>query len=544
MVNGIPRRVPSAFLAAIAPLSRESKDALLRRNAADLEEDLWLGRLEFRSRPRVADVQFSNYCNMACTMCYPDGNPPLEVMPQPLLEKLSADLFPTLTSLEPFAGSEPLVFTWELTRRLAELFRLELDLVTNAQYLDEKRFLELEPFVSAIRLSVDSHDPEVYARIRLKSQPATVFRNLASAARLCREHAIEAIVNVVFMAENAPTLDQTVAHFAELGVATVNLLQYHYTDERGAASDPYRQLPKEQIEALFERIRAVAREKRIAVFFDLDQKETVDFRSRDVKFRPNARNDVWLHRFRQFFPGYCLQSVNRVKVNADGSVYPCCVGGGEQLKLGNLQEKSFEQIWNGPESQDLRRAMLTQDLPPLCRDCSFVRGWYLPEQARMLFHGAVEERLGVTRAAPDESLGLVAPAHMARAESPPRFAWTLPATNGDGDGRVRSGASDTGSFAGSRVVLVLAAGGEDHPVNATFELPAGATEFTPPLESWRALRGNLGYWWSVWLVDDATKSAVRSRVARCVVRHEPIARVEGSTLYGPRDSYLKFSGVE
>jgi radical SAM protein with 4Fe4S-binding SPASM domain len=54
-----------------------------------------------------------------------------------------------------------------------------------------------------------------------------------------------------------------------------------------------------------------------------------------------------------------------VKVQADGNVYPCCMGGGDQLVLGNLNQKSFEEIWNGPESQDLRRGMLTQDLPSL-----------------------------------------------------------------------------------------------------------------------------------------------------------------------------------
>ncbi len=332
----------TAFLAEFAAIAPEAKRARVAANLAALEEDLWSDRSVFRSRPRTADVQFSNYCNMACTMCYPDGNPPLQVMPEPLLRKLARDLFPDLAVVEPFAGSEPLVFTWELTRRVAEAFSIQLEIVTNAQFLDEQRFRELEPLVAGLRLSVDSHLPDVYARIRLKSRPDAVFKNLATAARLCREHRIEAMVNVVFMAENAPHLAETVAAFADLGIPKINLLQYHYVDERGGASDPCRTLTPAQIDALLARIRAVAEEKKIAVFFDLDRKESVDFRPPGLAFRPNLRNDDWFLRFRRFFPGYCLQSVDRVKVQADGNVYPCCMGGGDQLVLGNLNERSFE----------------------------------------------------------------------------------------------------------------------------------------------------------------------------------------------------------
>jgi len=521
------RRPPStAFLDEFPALSAEAKRARVAANLAALEEDLWSERLVFRSRPRTADVQFSNYCNMACTMCYPDGNPPLQVMPEPLLRQLARDLFPDLAVVEPFVGSEPLVFTWELTRRVAERFAIQLEIVTNAQFLDEPRFRELEPLVSGIRLSVDSHLPDVYAKIRLKSRPDVVFRNLAGAARLCRDHSIEAMVNVVFMAENAPHLDETVAAFADLGIPKINLLQYHYFDERGAASDPCRVLSRTQIDDLLARIRAVAREKRIAVFFDLDPKETVDFRPPDVAYRPNLRNDEWFLRFRRFFPGYCLQSIDRVKVQADGNVYPCCMGGGDQLVLGNLNQKSFEEIWNGPESQDLRRGMLTQDLPSLCRGCSFVSGFLLPEQERMVFLDsfATDERLDFVELPDAPPFELLAPAHLERRESAPTFRWSAP------------------PFRADRLVVELAAGGEVQPINARFELSGDATSFTVPDDAWLRLRGNLGYWWCVFAIDERGRRCARARTARCLVRHQPIPRVVGSDLYHADRALYSFSG--
>ena len=83
-------------------------------------------------------------------------------------------------------------------------------------------------------------------------------------------------MNIVFMAENAPHLDQTVAAFADLGIPKINLLQYHFFDERGAASDPCRVLSRTQIDDLLARIRAVAR-KKIAVFFDLIATDLTSF---------------------------------------------------------------------------------------------------------------------------------------------------------------------------------------------------------------------------------------------------------------------------
>src|SRR5262249_25268875 len=153
------------------------------------------------------------------------------------------------------------------------------------QFLDEKKFAELEPLVTSIRVSIDSHLRDVYAKIRLKSKPDQVFANLATAARLCKEHGIEVQTNIVFMTENADHLDETIATLADLGIPPFHVLQYHYTDPRGAPSDPYLQVAAAEIEALFARIREVAQRKRIRVVLDLKTKEVLDHRPAGMKFR-------------------------------------------------------------------------------------------------------------------------------------------------------------------------------------------------------------------------------------------------------------------
>ena len=499
--------------------SPNAKASLIASNSARLLEDLWSGRLEFSSRPRVVDLQLSNICNMSCTMCYDGVNPPAVQMPEDKLREVAPALFPTATSIVPFSGSEPLIVTWDMTKELAESYGLDLDIITNAQFLDEEMFAALEPHVSSLTFSIDSHIPEIYERIRLRSKPKKVFENLERAVRQCREHGIEPQANVVVLVENAPWLDETTAYFADLGIATVRFLQYEHPTSAPpdrSFSDGLRRFTPEWIEWMKEKIRRVAREKRIRVVFDFAEKEIVDFLPSDIVFREDPKPQPLLDRLVRFFPGYCWQSVDRVKLMADGATYPCCKGDTGELLLGNTFASGFEAVWNGPEAQDLRRGMLTWDLPRMCRGCSFHTGFIRQELAHLPFHDWVhDERLpGLPRNPDGHVLEILGPEHMLRSADAPRFHWTAPNAKVD------------------RYLLAIALGGEFHPDNRTFEIPGEATEFSIGEEEWTKLRPNIGWWWSLWALDaSAPDKFLRSRTARCVVRHEPIPRVPGSRLY-------------
>src|SRR5262245_22568128 len=149
----------------------EQKQVRLARGRELREQDFWTGRLEFSSRPLLLHLQLSNFCNMSCIMCWDGNDAPLRKMPDTVLERLEREALPHAVAIEPFVGSEPLIVTWDLALALARRHGLQLDLVTNVQFLDEKKFAELEPHVSYIRFSVDSHIREVYEKIRVRSRP-------------------------------------------------------------------------------------------------------------------------------------------------------------------------------------------------------------------------------------------------------------------------------------------------------------------------------------------------------------------------------------
>ncbi|MEC8651674.1 MAG: radical SAM protein [Planctomycetota bacterium] len=498
-----------------------AKQEALRRNRGLLDRDLVEGNLRFGSKPRVAELQLSNFCNMSCTMCYDGNNPPMKKMTERVIRVLEEDVLPTASVLSPFVGSEPLIITWDLARGMAERHELTLDVITNAQYLTEERFRELEPLVNTVTFSIDSHLPDVYERIRLRAKTKAVFENLPAAAKLCLDHGIEPQANIVFMVENAPFLDETVAYLADQGCTTVRILSLLMSDALTpdrVYSDALQHMSPEWVSWMLGKVEQVARDKQINVSFEGQKRLTFEHRGKDKHYRPDRRTDgaIW-DELPYFFPGYCVQSVDHLKVHADGDAYPCCVAADETLKLGNLETQEFDAVWNGAEAQDLRRAMLTQDLPDVCKECTFHKAYILPEQAHMPvvywydMHHAPDTN-------PAESAQPILrshePAHMTRAEQSPEFRWRAP------------------DMAVARYVVVLGFGGTHHDENRAFEVDGSSTSFRISDAEWSSLRPNVAWWWYVLAIPaDKDAQPQRSERLRCLVRHQDIPRVAGSTLY-------------
>ena len=71
-------------------------------------------------------------------------------------------------------------------RDLAEQYSIELRITTNVQFLDAKMFDELKDITEALFLSIDSHNKEIFDKIRPGGKPDVIFENLETAAQLCQ----------------------------------------------------------------------------------------------------------------------------------------------------------------------------------------------------------------------------------------------------------------------------------------------------------------------------------------------------------------------
>ena len=78
--------------------------------------------------------------------------------------------------------------------------------------------------------------------------------------------------------------------------------------------------------------------------------------------------DTFHNTLKEEYPTFCHHMASYLKVDVDGSAYPCCLGPAD-LRLGNILHQSFDEVWNGERARSLRRSFFTKDLLPPCRTC-------------------------------------------------------------------------------------------------------------------------------------------------------------------------------
>ena len=65
---------------------------------------------------------------------------------------------------------------------------------------------------------------------------------------------------------------------------------------------------------------------------------------------------------------FCSMASHHLKISPDGTVFPCCRAP-KQLMMGNVNEESIEEIWNGENYRAFRRQMFSGNYPEPCANC-------------------------------------------------------------------------------------------------------------------------------------------------------------------------------
>jgi radical SAM protein with 4Fe4S-binding SPASM domain len=330
-------------------------------------------------------------------------------------------------------------------------------------------------------------------------------------------------MNVVFMTLNGPTLPDTIDYFGGLGAPAVHVMQMLDGNGESDHLNPLLHLPPEYVESIKQRCIEVVRRRSMFLVWDVMGVEEYDFRRAKIARKPRSADyGDWDWRMNLYFPGYCKFVRDRVRVTVDGSVAPCSYSTDGELELGSLADQDFEAMWNGPKMRDLRRAHLTADYPTICKSCRFSDP-RIPAMEAAQFQGDV---LGNT--APDTDfvvpeLEILEPAHTTRQFDAPAI-------------RIRRPQRGFGEYL---LVLGLGAAQRDFMCSLEPTLDGESIVFEIPSRVWSKLQPNRGYWW--WLFASDVEGGLRcstSTEIRCVVRHEPIPRIEGSGLRYPDEGHL------
>lgn len=298
-------------------------------------------------------------CGFACPMCYYGARRPAR--PTELSLPFLRDLFARLPKMallnlsmdgEPFC--HPDVFG---ALDLAAEHSLGISMTSNGSLLDGETARRLGDYpVVSFFLSVDTADPELYARLRKGGSLKTFVRH---AGLLADALGSRVLFNAVVSAQSLAGLPDLPALAAETGVKTVSLMQLR--ENPWGLAHGLRRASEEDLLACLPQLAAGAERHGVRLLFD-----RYFGSARIMRFLSSCRSAAV-----QIAPGDdnrpCRMPWTYASLLSDRTLFPCC----GDFPSARLDDFSFDGIFNHPVLLGLRKALAAGRPPAPCRVCRF-----------------------------------------------------------------------------------------------------------------------------------------------------------------------------
>ena len=295
-------------------------------------------------------------CNFQCRMCGEWKKESYPELPLETIKKLEPVL-PFVVDLY-ITGGEPFMYP-----HLADLFAMghragvDLSLVSNGSILGERqRKLILENGLVKAKFSIDAGTPKTYEHIR----GGKLFDVLGNIKKLAEERVRlnrsnpHIQLGFVAMKSNIAELDKLVSIASQIGVDSVFVTYCQIYSEEMVPESLF--LHQEYSDHHMLQAMAVAR----GVGLELELPPL--FGKADVE--PESVNE-----FCRVIET-CREPWRHLFIRADGTCSLCCGGGGQ---AGNLNEMSFEEVWNHPVRVKARQRVNTENPPENCLACRLAK---------------------------------------------------------------------------------------------------------------------------------------------------------------------------
>lgn len=366
-------------------------DANRWSNILRLEQGYAAGQAQLAAGPLEAYIEVAARCNLRCEMCpiivdprYQPGSGRAGLLAPELFERL-APVFSTLTRVYLFGLGEPVLHPdlVPFTRRLAAA-GVEVWITTNATLIDDEMAEALASSgLARISVSIDGATPATYERIRKRGKFTDVIRGLKALAAARNRHGRPLIyMSLVGMASNLAELPDLVDLCAEIGGDGV-FVEGLYPYEHPVIQDFVRRehlghLGVARVTELVEQARVRAAFLGVDFCTRMDEilshvpPETPETSPEMDEAKEMAATPVVtvsaaeppLSELRM--PWSCSEPFIALNVTASGEVRPCCFNDDE---LGNLNDQTMLEIWNGPGYSALRADMAAGRVPAGCEVC-------------------------------------------------------------------------------------------------------------------------------------------------------------------------------
>lgn len=369
-------------------------------NEAKIEISMIHRETKLDSFPMEIQLESTDICNARCVMCnhfYKNGIHPLEQQYE-IVQKLT-DLLPYLRTVFLHGNGEPFMVPnmkayLDVFSKYGIKFATNTNLsIINPDILDalNKSFIELN-------VSCDAADKKTYEYIR----QGLSFEIFVENCKIVRAECPNLYMRMmsITMRQNIQSLPDIVSFAADLGFNEIVFTELS-TDIRLENEEDtmthYPFIAKQYLQAAI----SMGLKKGIAVrvpeirMDDIPENveceleefnRTKIFRTQnELKSLRRKLSANITYKEKEFagydyeklpdlidctFIGICDWCVQRPYVDLDGNVSICCIN--QFVRVGNVFEASFEDIWNGMPVQNIRRMFYEGKLPHFCSGCEFL----------------------------------------------------------------------------------------------------------------------------------------------------------------------------
>jgi radical SAM protein with 4Fe4S-binding SPASM domain len=292
------------------------------------------GKAEIAGMPVSVSMELTNNCNLKCPQCF-SGSGQMErkrgFMDPGMFRKVMNELSPYIYNVNLFFQGEPMMHPQFFTF-LSHCNGNNSVVSTNGHFLSEKNSEKIAASgLKKLIISLDGLDQKTYSIYRINGNADTV---------------IEGIKNITSAREKQKSKLKIEIQFL------VNSFNEHQITQM-------RQLAKKVHANLqLKSMQIINRE-------DIDTWLPSDGRFRRYKIKDGK------YVLKSSMADRCARLWFNPVITWDGKVVPCCFDKNAEYVMGDLNQDSFREIWEGPKYRIFRKSILMgRHMIEMCRNCT------------------------------------------------------------------------------------------------------------------------------------------------------------------------------
>jgi len=284
--------------------------------------------------PPALGIELTNYCNLACPGCITGAGLLTRdqgFMEEKLFNKILDELHPYLLTISLYFQGEPMLHPQFISflEKCRGLFSI---VSTNGHFIDEE--ISERMVLSGLRrlvISIDGADQKTYSRYRINGDLEKVFAGIG-------------MLNKAKVANRSDL--QIVIQFL------VNRYNEHQTV---------------QMKKLTRSLNVSLKFKSMQLTDNIEPEEWIPSKGHFSRYKMKEGRAV----IKNKLPNRCARLWLNPVVTWDGKVIPCCFDKDAHHVMGDLNEDSFADIWDGPRYRIFRKSVLSgRNEIEICRNCT------------------------------------------------------------------------------------------------------------------------------------------------------------------------------